>query len=63
MALYVASIALFCFPHLVDVNSLNKYIVLRVFVVVLSICFVCEFSVERESFGVNVHGKCGVVYL
>ena len=34
MALYVAMIVSFCFPHVVDVSALSICIVLRVFVVV-----------------------------
>ena len=36
MALYVAMIISFCFPHVVDVSALSICIVLRVFVVVIS---------------------------
>ena len=38
MALYVARIVSFCFPHVVDVSALSICIVLRVFLVVISIC-------------------------
>ena len=38
MALYVASIVSFCFPHVVDVSALSICIVLRAFVVVFSMC-------------------------
>ena len=38
MALYVAMIVSFCFPHGVDVSALSICIVLRVFVVVISMC-------------------------
>ena len=34
MALYVAMIVSFCFPHVVDVSALSICIVLRAFVVV-----------------------------
>ena len=37
MALYVASIVSFCFSHVGDVSALSFCIVLRAFVVVLSI--------------------------
>ena len=36
MALYVASIISFCFPHVVDVNALSICIVMRAFVLVIS---------------------------
>ena len=38
MAFYVAMIVSFCFPHVVDVSALSICIVLRVFVVVISMC-------------------------
>ena len=38
MALYVAMIISFCFPHVVDVSALSICIVLRAFVVVISMC-------------------------
>ena len=41
MALYVARIGSFCFPHVVDVSALSTCIVLRAFVVEISICFFC----------------------
>ena len=41
MALYVARIVSFCFPH-VDVSALSICMVLRAFVV-------CEFGVEKQS--------------
>ena len=37
--LYVARILSFCFPHVVDVSTLSICIVLRTFVVVVSMCF------------------------
>ena len=40
MALYVAMIVSFCFPHVVDVSALSICIVLRAFVVVISM-FCC----------------------
>ena len=39
MALYVARIVSFCFPHVVDVSALSICIVLRAFVGVISMCF------------------------
>ena len=38
MALYVAMIVSFCFPHVVDVSALSICIVLRAFVAVISMC-------------------------
>ena len=39
MALYVASIIFFRFPHVVDVSALSICIVLHAFVVVFAICY------------------------
>ena len=49
MALYVACIITFRLPHVVDVSALIICIVLRAFVVGLSICLLCEFVVENKS--------------
>ena len=52
MALYVLRIVSFCFPHVVDVSALSIYIVLRAFVVVISMCFLyvsMESRVESQS--------------
>ena len=38
MALYVARIVSFCFPHVVDINALSICIVLCAFVVVIYMC-------------------------
>ena len=38
MSLYVAMIVSFCFPHVVDVSAMSICIVLRTFVVVISMC-------------------------
>ena len=38
MAFYFAMIVSFCFPHVVDVSALRICIVLRAFVVVISMC-------------------------
>ena len=38
MPVYVARIVSFCFPHVVDVSALSICIVLRAFVVVISVC-------------------------
>ena len=47
MAVYVARIVSFCFPHVVDVSALSICIVLRAFVVVDFYVFVvCEYGVE-----------------
>ena len=45
MALYVARIVPFCFPHVVDVSALSICIVLRAFVVVI---YMCLLYVSRE---------------
>ena len=64
MGLYVASNVSFCFPHVVDVRALSICIVLRAFVVVFSVCLL-YVSLTRAVliFWVDVHGKCGVIYL
>ena len=54
MALYVAMIVSFCFPHVVDVSALSICIVLRAFVVVISMCVVyvsLESRVGPSIFG------------
>ena len=38
MALYVARIVSFCFPHVIDVSALSICIFLGSFVVVISVC-------------------------
>ena len=38
MALYIARIVFLCFPHVVDVSALSICIVMRAFVVVISMC-------------------------
>ena len=66
MALYVAMIVSFCFPHVVDVSALSICIVLRAFVVVISMCLLYVSLGSRISpsiFWVDVHGECDVVYL
>ena len=48
MALYVAMIVSFCFSHAVDVSALSICIVLRAFVVVISmVC--CMWVWDRDS--------------
>ena len=51
MALYVAKIVSFCFPHVVDVSALSICIVLRDFVVVISMCllYMSPIGVESQS--------------
>ena len=54
MALYVAMIVSFCFPHLVDVNALSICIVLRTFVVVISMCLLYVTLGSRVSTSIFV---------
>ena len=50
MALYVARIVSFCFPHVVDVSALSIYnIVLRVFVVMIYMCLLYVSLGSRVS--------------
>ena len=49
MALYVARIVSFCFPHVVDVSVLSICIVLRAFVVVLFMCLLYVSLGSRDS--------------
>ena len=49
MALYVARIVSFCFPHVVDMSALSICIVLRAFVVVISMCLLYESLESRVS--------------
>ena len=49
MALYVAMIVSFCFPHVVDVSSLSICIVLRAFIVVISMCLLYVSLGSRVS--------------
>ena len=49
MALYVARIVSFCFPHVVDVGALSICIVLRYFVVVISMCLLYVSLGSRVS--------------
>ena len=48
MALYIAMIVSFCFPHVVDVSALSICIVLRAFVV-LYMFVICEFGVQSQT--------------
>ena len=49
MALYVAMIVYFCFPHVVDVSAFSICIVLRAFVVVISMCLLYVSLGSRVS--------------
>ena len=49
MTLYVARIVSFCFPHIVDVSALIICIVLRAFVVVISMCLLYVSLGSRAS--------------
>ena len=49
MALYVAMIVYICFPHVGDVSALSICIVLRAFVVVISMCLLYVSLGSRVS--------------
>ena len=49
MTLYVARIVFVCFPHVVDVSVLSICIVLRAFVVVISMCLLYVSLGSRVS--------------
>ena len=49
MALYVAMIVSFCFPHVVDVSALSICIVWRALVVVISMCLLYVSLGSRVS--------------
>ena len=49
LCLYVAMIVSFCFPHVVDVSTLSICIVLRVSVVVISMCLLYVSLGSRVS--------------
>ena len=49
MAMYVAMIVSFCFPHVVDGRALSICIVLRAFVVVISMCLLYVSLGSRVS--------------
>ena len=59
MALYVAMIVSFCFPHVVDVSTLSICIVLRAFVVIsMCLLYVCLGSrVSPNIFGLMFMGS------
>ena len=50
MALYVAMIVSFCFPHVVDVSDLS--VVLRAFVVVISMCLLYVSLGSKVSYNI-----------
>ena len=58
MALYVARIVSFCFPHVVDVSALSICIVLRAFVVVISMCLLYVSLGSRVS-----HSIFGLMFM
>ena len=49
MVMYVARIVSFCFPNVVDVSALSICIVLRAFVVVISMCLLYVSLGSRVS--------------
>ena len=60
MALYVARIVPFCFPHVVDASALSICIVLRAFVVVISMCLLyvsVGWRVSPSIFGLMFMGS------
>ena len=58
MALYVAIIVSFCFPHVVDVSALSICIVLRALVIVISICLL--YVSLGSSVSPSIFGVCAV---
>ena len=58
MALYIARIVSFCFPHVVDVSALSICIVLRAFVFVLSMCLLYVSLGSRVSPSI-----CGLMFM
>ena len=52
MALYVAMIVSFCFPYTVDMSALSMFIVLRAFVVVISMCLLYVSLGSRVSLSI-----------
>ena len=52
MALYLAMIVSFCFPHVVDVSALSICIVLRVYVVVMHMCLLYVSLGSRVSLSI-----------
>ena len=58
MALYVARIVSFCFPHVVDVSALSICIVLRAFVVLISMCLLYVSLGSRVS-----HSILGLMFM
>ena len=49
IALYVARIVFVCFPHVVDVSALSICIVLRAYVVVISMCLLCVSFIFKQN--------------
>ena len=58
MALFVARIVSFCFPYVVDVSALSICIVLRAFVVVISMCLLYVGLGSRVSPSI-----CGLMFM
>ena len=58
MALFVVSIVCFCFTHVVDASALSICIVLRAFVVVLSMCLLYVSLGSRVSLNM-----CGLMFM
>ena len=52
MALYVARVVSYCFPQIVDVSALSICIVLRAFVVVISMCLLYVSLGSRVSLSI-----------
>ena len=66
MALYVARIVSFRFPHVLDVSASSICIVLRAFAVVISMCLLyvsLGSRVSPSTFRLMFMGECDVVYL
>ena len=63
MALYVAMIVSFCFPHVVDVSALSICIVLRAFIVVISMCLLYVSLGSRVSHSIFGLMFMGIVML
>ena len=60
MALYVAMIVSFCFPHVVDVSALSICIVLHALVIVISMCLLyvsLGLRVSPSIFGLMFMGS------
>ena len=58
IALYVAMIVSFCFPHVVDVRALTICIVLRALVIVISMCLLyVSQRISSSIFGLMFMGS------